>query len=652
MAIIGMQRLSLFALAEDRDKLLKDLIRLGCLELVEPEKEEYDAWKTAVCKDAGESREISDSLASLSAALKALDKYAHEKTGFFKNRQAVRDGEFNTRERIDQALAKAEEINGSAKRIGELWNEENKLTALEQALAPWESCTVPLEFGGTRETDFLLGTLPAETDFEELEQSLQAQVPESIFEQIEADKELYYVAFTVHKAFFEQAFGILKGAGFVRSQFGEQQGTPADNITRVQEQMIAVAQERDALCDGFAAYKADKPLLEQSYDALQILLGQQKMRDHLLKTEKTVYINGWVAVDQAEELQTLLDKYTCAYELREPLEEEQPPVKIKNSKLIEPFGMVTEMYSLPDPRGMDPNPFMAPFFFLFFGMMVSDAGYGLVMALVSTLVLRKLKTRGMFRQLLGLMLWGGISTFLWGAVFGGWFGDLPQLLGTTITGKPWVIKPLLFNPLEEPMTMLFMSFAFGLVHIFTGLGLKAWMLIKRGKWLDAVYDVVLWWMLIIGALLMLVNPGVAKILLVVSVVALILTQSRTSKNIFGRIGGGLWALYGGLTGYFSDILSYSRLLALGLATGVIATVINTMTSLLPDKIMIVKIILMVVILIGGHLFNMAINLLGAYVHTSRLQYIEFFGKFYESGGEAFKPAKMETKYVDILKEDI
>lgn len=277
---------------------------------------------------------------------------------------------------------------------------------------------------------------------------------------------------------------------------------------------------------------------------------------------------------------------------------------------------------------------MAPFFFIFFGMMVSDAGYGILLALASFLAIKKIKPKGMAKKLLELLLLGGISTLIWGAIFGGWFGGLIPL------------PPIWINPIEDPMSLLVFSFILGLIQIYTGLILKAYINIKDGDLLSALFDQGFWLVLLTGCI-MFALPGTAqaaKIVAIVGAVGLILTQGRTQKNPIQKLLSGVMSLYD-ITGYLSDVLSYSRVLALGLATGVIGTVINTMAELVGVNI--IGYIAMVLILVIGHVFNIAINALGAYVHSSRLQYVEFFSKFYEGGGRAFNPFRINTRYINL-----
>jgi V/A-type H+-transporting ATPase subunit I len=286
---------------------------------------------------------------------------------------------------------------------------------------------------------------------------------------------------------------------------------------------------------------------------------------------------------------------------------------------------------------------MGPFYCFFFGMMVSDAAYGLVIALITGIILKKYKLEGTLAKMIKLFFFCGLSTLLWGSMFGGWFGDILPV----VTGGRINIPPIWFNPLDDPMKLLIWSMIFGGIHLFTAMGIKAYMLIRDGKPFDAIFDVGSWYILLIGLPLLLLGGTLAQVgkyMAIIGAAMLILTQGRNDKNIIKRLLSGVLSLYD-VTGYLSDVLSYSRLLALGLGTGVIASVINTLGTLFGFNVL--GIIVLVIVFIGGHTFNIAINALGAYVHSSRLQYVEFFGKFYEGGGKRFEPFKRNSKYITL-----
>ena len=361
-----------------------------------------------------------------------------------------------------------------------------------------------------------------------------------------------------------------------------------------------------------------------------------------IKNRKTFYFDGWVIKSAVDKVKSVLDKYECYYEITEPEKGEQMPILLKQNSLTDPFQSITDLYSTPSVNDIDPTPFLAPFYFIFFGLMLSDAAYGLILSVGSFILLKHYRLEGMMKRLVKMFMFCGISTFFWGVLFGGWFGDM------------FGISPAWFNPVEEPMTLLIFSLVLGGIHIFVGMGLKAYLLLRNGQAIDAICDIFLWYLLLIGLVVFGLGSSIAPIateigkwMSIIGAVGIVLTGGRSKKG-FGKVTGGLGSLYG-ITSYLSDVLSYSRLLALGLATGVVSQVINTLGKMVGGGIL--GIIVMVVVFIIGHVFNLAINTLGTFVHSSRLQYVEFFGKFFDGGGTPFNPFSRKTKYVEILKEE-
>ena len=319
-------------------------------------------------------------------------------------------------------------------------------------------------------------------------------------------------------------------------------------------------------------------------------------------------------------------------------ENEQAPVLVQDNRVVEPFQSITNMYSVPNKHELDPNPVMAIFYILFFGLMLSDVGYGLLLTLGCLFFIKKKKYERGEGKLVKLLTYCGVSSVVWGFFFGSFFGDLIPIKG-------------ILNPLKDVMPLMGLALLLGIVHIYTGMFMKAIQLIREKKVLDAICDIGFWYLLLTGVFLLVVPivagdigiwSEVGKYLAIIGVVGVILTGGRKEKNIFKKCTKGVSSLYD-ITSYLSDVLSYSRLMALCLSTGVIAQVVNLLGGLVgPIPAIFVGII--------GHGFNLANSALGSYVHTSRLQYVEFFGKFYEGGGKEFTPFKYKNKYTKIKEE--
>jgi V/A-type H+-transporting ATPase subunit I len=376
----------------------------------------------------------------------------------------------------------------------------------------------------------------------------------------------------------------------------------------------------------------------------------------MLKTEKTFYISGWIPEKSKDKVEKILQKNECWYEIKQAEEDEKHPILLNNNSFAQPFESITELYSLPSSSNIDPTAVMAPFYMLFFGMMLADVGYGLIMAVACFMILKKFNIEGTLQKMVKLFFYCGISTACWGVMFGSWFGDAISAIAKVMFNSDFTINAVWINPMDQPMTLLIFSFLFGIVHLFIGMGVNAHMLIRDGHPLDALFDIGFWYGFIIGIGMWLFGNSIVaglaqtgKWMTIVFAIGLVLTQGRAKKGIVSKLISGVMSLYN-ITGYLSDILSYSRLLALGLATSVISSVVSILGSMGGSGFF--GSILLIVVLVVGHTFNIAINALGAFVHAARLQYVEFFGKFYEGGGEAFDPLIKKTKYIKIIKEEI
>jgi len=400
--------------------------------------------------------------------------------------------------------------------------------------------------------------------------------------------------------------------------------------------------------------------LEVTLDYLSWKKEQKQALDKSINTEKTFALLFWIEKRFVKILKDKLEKITNDFALEKmPLKKnESVPVTLHNRNMIEPFESVTGVYGMPLKTEPDPTPFLAPFFFIFFGFCVSDAGYGLVMTAIMLLILKISKKPKKEMKLIRLLVLGGISTFLAGVLFGSWFGIDISSMAPGAWFREFVLTFKVMDPVNDPITVLLISLVFGLIQIMTGLIINTWWKIKKGKikeallgsgmWFVALLTLGLWVMTKVGFLIPSSFSGIMTYILLVVAGLLILANTTKTKNIFLKLPIGIYSLYD-LIGYLSDTLSYSRLLALGLATGIIAMVVNLIAGLAIEMIPIVGYLLALFILIGGHAFNIGINALGAFIHSGRLQFVEFFPKFMEGGGTRFKPFKKQAKYIRIIK---
>jgi V/A-type H+-transporting ATPase subunit I len=514
-------------------------------------------------------------------------------------------------------------------RLNDNKNEQNKIDMFLKSLEPWSGLDIKLNMlEDLKIASAQIGSLNL-NDSNEFIGELGRELPDAHIEIIKQVKDNYYIFLLCHRADFDSLNGLLKKYGWNRVQLpGE--GKPAELIKSAKQEKLLKEEEYESILNE-AGYLVDSILpLKTAYDYLNNEIEKKKVSASIGRTRKAFVLEGWVPADGLEAMEKAVSDVTDAYVLTssDPGEDDDVPTAVRNNWFVEPYEVITDQYSVPGYRGTDPNPYIAPFYFLFFGMMLADAGYGAVMAVLCWIYMKLGKLEGGTRKFLMLLFYGGISSTFWGVMFGSYFGNAIKL------------NPIWFNPVDDPIKLLIFSLILGVVHIFVGLGLKAYLLIRDGKVWDAVFDIGFWYAVIIGSL-MLALPATApfgKYIAIGGALGLVLTQGRSNKNIIKRFLSGVLSLYG-VTGYLGDILSYSRILALGLASGLIGLVINTMIAMFGGGI--IGYLLGSVLFLGGHAFNLAVSTLSAYVHTTRLQYLEFFGKFYDGGGRAFKPLKLK-----------
>ena len=642
MAILKMKKLRICGVSEEQTQLIRQLQLLGSVEIGAPCALTDTQGVQVFCAGDGKSADaLLRTSARLTSALETLKHYETKKGGLFAARPEKTIGELFSDEADAAALDTAQAVLDAQDARSRLAAEKSRLTAVRESFVPWQQLPLPLETLGTQHTRILLGTVPAQTDLEALRAKVFEAADEVQLEQISADQQSLYLLVFVHKCAAEAVGAALREAGFALTTFDGVQGTAAENIRRTDEAIAACEQQDAEKLAELTALAEQKSALQLAFDRCTQEISKAQAADRLVHSEKTFCLGGWVPCEDVPKLEALLEKYCCAWELSDPEPEEYPdvPVKLRNNKLTWPLNMVTEMYSLPAYDGVDPNPLMAPFFILFYGIMMADMGYGILMILASIIITKKSRPKGTSGQMFGLMFSCGISTFLMGALTGGFFGDfLPQLVGIIDPDTTFKALPSLFTPLDDTITILIGAMALGFVQIVTGMAISFVEKIKKGQIMDAIWEELTWWVVFAGIACMAL--GVTNIVLYVGL-AMVVVGSGWSAKGFGKVTAIFGSVYNHVTGYFGDILSYSRLMTLMLAGSVIASVFNTLGAI-PGNV----VIFLIISALGNGL-NFALNLLSCYVHDLRLQCLEYFGKFYQDGGKPFEPLAINTKYVDI-----
>ena len=634
-----MKHLRLLGMESEREALLKAMQDMECVEISSIDGSE-EALKSGFAKpDDKALMSAQEASRAYRTALASLDRFAPEKKGMFRKRQGVSRAAFFSAESEENARTAAETINKDTRRLGEIESERTKNEALRATLAPWLTVDAPLG-GADGALAVFFGTAGLNVTDDALKALADSLDGLLTWQQASSDRSLRYLLVMCHGSVKERALSALRDLGFSTVSFRGMTGTAKENDKALAENLAALEKERQEIEQRIAGLGGKREALLEASDRAAIALRREEAKSRLVGTDKVFLLEGWLPADRCAALEKALEPFTCAIETREPTEDEYPqvPVQLKNNKLTRPLNMVTEMYSLPAYGTLDPNPLMAPFFILFYGIMMADMGYGLLMMIASVIISKKYRPKGMSGELFSLLGLCGISTFIMGALTGGFFGDfLTQLVAIVSPGTVFAL-PKLFDPLDDLTLILIGSMALGMVQIVTGMAISLIEKCKRKKFLDAFFEEITWWIVFIGIALLALGKGAAVLYVGC---ALVLLGPIVQGKGWGRLTGVFGSLYNHVTGYFGDILSYTRLMALMLAGSVIAQVFN-MLAAMPGNV-----IAFIIISMLGNAMNFGLNLLGCYVHDLRLQCLEFFNKFYVDGGKPFRPMTLDTEYVDL-----
>ena len=660
MAIAKMKRLRLVALRDDQEALLRQLQRLGCVEISQRPEDE-PALSAFPPPDGAALNEARNNAAELKTALDTVRRYVNAKGGLFTPRPVVSEQELFDNGAYAASLDCARRVNSAARRITELRAEENKLRGEKQLLAPWLPLDTPLDAQDTREARVQFGTVPGRFP---LEAVVSAVAGASELAQLlpgASDSDAHHLLLICHKSAWGDVSAALKEFGWSAVNLKGWTGSAKENDRKLDGRLAQLAKELEAESSAITALGGQKDALERALDRVDQDISREENRARLIDTDAAFLLDGWLPAENEGELKTALGGFQCAWEITTPTPAEYPqvPIKLKNNPITAPFNSITEMYAMPAYDTVDPNPLMAPFFIVFFGFMMNDIGYGLLMVLGTAFFLKKARPKGGMRDMMAMFFMCGISSIFWGCLTGGFFGDfLPKLFALTGANVPgyhdaagafvWFWKPL-FSPINDIILVMVGSMLLGVIQVFTGMAVSTEEKFRHGNALDAVTQEIAWYCILIGAALTIAGKAVAglppalgtmgTVILVLGFVLLLAGNLIRAKGLGGIIGFG-GDIYNGVSGYFSDILSYLRLMALMMAGSIIASVFNTLGSVF-------GLVPFIIVAIIGNTLNLVLNLLGCYVHTMRLQCLEFFGRFYQDGGKAFRPLAVDTKYVDV-----
>lgn len=655
MAIVKMSKFDLVVFAEQRAKVLKKLQKFKEVNFVDIELHDENG---ELSKDAVEGvtkyvnneelTHIDERLYQLSSAISLIKKYDERKTRL---RDVIHGNENYT---FDELAKKAltydwkkvsSELNKIGTQYSQIKSEISKKYMRYDEIDLWERLDVnPKELKNLKKVNTFLGTVPIKLKGTFIDGI--SELDKTYYEELKIVKdEVYYLVISsIDESEKEKLAEVFRNSSFTVENL-DIDAVPQDYKNELQKEISELKKEKRRLKAQIKTYSEDLTDLQAVYEYMQ----NKKLRivesEKLAQTENTILIKGWIPTEKVSEFEKVIkdeagDNYYLTFTDADR-DDATVPIKLKNGKVASTFENLTGMYAYPRYNEIDPTPLFTPFYILFFGMMGADVGYGLVLLLATMFVLKVVNLSSQMRKSIKFFFYLSFSVIFWGLLYGSYFG-------ATIPGM-W----RLVDPASQYNDLLIGSIVFGVVHIFVGLAIKAYMLIRDGKSLEAVYDVLFWYMALIGGMLFLifklmnlsaVVANVSMWVMIAGMAGIVLTGGREAKGVGAKLGGGLYSLYG-ISSYVGDFVSYSRLMALGLSGGFIASAINMIAGMIGGNWF--GMIFIPVILIVGHLFNMFLSFLGAYVHTSRLMYVEYFGKFYEGGGKPFKDFRTENKYINL-----
>ncbi len=651
-----MKRVNIFGLKSCRKKILELLQRRQAIEVIDAPDDQLKLTH----QDTTQQISMFDRNISLAqSALSLLDEYAPVKKPLFAPRRDMSTDEFGKKiGEFDKILKKCTDLLNLSKTISDCRAANIRIEDHILALEPWLNLDIPMNFKGTQTTSSFIGTIPSQVTLEQIIEQLPNLPQETDINIISSSREQTCIHVLAHKSCAEETEGQLRKLGFSRPGWSLSHLICEEKIQRLNKEINQNIKKIEQSKNDIIAMGKSRNDIEFVIDYLTLRKEKYQVISKLAMTQSVFMLEGWIPEKRLGKLINELNKYDVYVEVSNPKEDEQAPVAFQNGSFVNPVENLTESYSMPGPEDIDPNPFMAFFYYLLFGLMLSDAGYGILMALASGYFSFIAKVEQKTKRLMRMFFFCSLSTIFWGAIFGSWFGDLFTRISTNFFNPPSdATIAIWMDPLKDPMTLIIFSLVVGVIHIIVGLIAKFYGLCKHGKIIDAICDSGLHIIMLLGLLTM--AGGIAlmpetKLGIIGGYTAAgafilaVITSGRSAKGI-GKLTSIFSSIYNILTGYLSDILSYSRLMALCLTTGAIGMVVNQLGTMMGNNIF--GYIFFAVIFVFGHAINLGINALGTYVHCNRLQYVEFFKQFYEGGGKAFKPFAVNTKYVKFREEN-
>lgn len=685
MAVLSMKKISIAAMKRDRKELIEYLQFKNVMEIETKHLDETKDMGLTITDHGEDIGKITRYMEQVDEARKILEDYSDTEKpalAFLQGKESKPVSEYYVFEdKADELLTISTDIVGNNNWLARTRDNISALDVLDKELELWKNMDLPLNYSGTKTTQSYLGSVSGNYSLQELQDCVKELMLEQLEQNEQDDSEEYPFHIDIISTTREQTniLATCRKEDAVRfktlidmldfvypnvrsrlkpSQLMENHNAERRELNRNVEEYIDRLEKR-------TKYQEEMDFL---YDYLAIEKDKLAAYSRLMESKQTIFLEGYILERESENLKKdLTDKFVCAVNITPVPQDEEAPIQLENSWFTEPVEGVVTGFGYPGPGEVDPTAVTSIFYYVMFGLMFSDAGYGFILAAACAFCLIKFKNmdRGL-NKTIRMFFWCGVSTVFWGIIFSSYFGDVVDVVSSHFFGKPLTIPPVWFAPLDNPMKLLIFCLGIGTVHLITGYIMNGYTSFKNGDYPAILYDAGFPLMFLAGVLavfmttdmfesmsgfMISLSPTVQNVfigLAGIACVGTILTGGRESASWFKRILKGIFALYNLIAGWLSDILSYSRLLALGLATGVIGSVVNSLGSMTGTGI--VGAILFVLVFAFGHSLNFGINILGSYVHSNRLEYVEFYGKFFDGGGRAFTPLAANTKFYKFKEE--
>jgi V/A-type H+-transporting ATPase subunit I len=642
MAIVRMNKFTLIAFEASKKDILKKLQSFGEIEFINLQSKRLskeDETLNSLKEDVFDPsfKETEETLSDLKSAINFLKNYIEKESTL----KSLKEGkpslsydelkEYGKEENFKEFLSF---LKAKEERLNEIDSLISKINTDYEILFPWKNLDLSFsDLEDFKKVNYFLGTIPTSRE-DDFKHQIEENCKYVHLEIVNRDTKLSYILLFVHKDEMSSLESLLKLLEFneFKPEFDEK---PILLIEGFKEQLNNLKEEKRSIIEDLKEMKNELLNLEKAHEYFENKLIRLKSSENFLKSDKTILISGYFP----EEKRNIFENYIKSlpsdnyyYKISDVSDEDidEIPIKLKNGTIVKSFESITEMYSLPKYDGIDPTPLLTPFYMIFFGMMVADFAYGVIVFAAALFALKKFNLNEKSQNFVRMFMYLGITTAIWGLIYGSVFGDVIKI-------------PALIDTSRDIYTVVFLSIGFGAIQVLFGLCIKGYMLIKKGDPWGAFFDSGSWIITLVSIGLLAAGFSFAKYTMIAGMVLIVLTNGRDAKSVAGKLASGAYALYG-ITGYIGDLVSYTRLMALGISGGSIAGALNLIIGSFPG---ISLFIVGPVLFIAVHIFNMLLGLLGAYVHGLRLQYVEFFGKFYSGGGRPFSPFKMVNKYINI-----